>query len=771
MDADYWVPLDLILTFPRMVRLGVTDKSRVANLLHARSPDIEVDHATARIRPAWALRSNLVLRDVHPSATDADLAAILKIPFANPPPADTSSPSYAEPVEHFPGLMSVLQVADTVWVAIFESQDAAAEALPLVDGKNVRGEPISAQVYFEGLQPHNQSYSPDVFQAIPNPYGSAPPPPQSSTSTSLHSSIPMHPSGSQPTTSAATGGRTDGDVADTSALSSSSLPHVPSHYGESQRYSYPYGVVPYGGPGGIDSSPSASSPAVYVPPHHLPPPIPDAARSADMINAAASSPALGTAARPGGLNSSSPSPSGRGRARSYNDVRAVAPGTRVNGHRIAEQRRGAAYNNNGRTGGAVSGGRAGDGKDDQHSNSPSLSAPTNQGNGVSRRPRRNPGVRRAANRHSPSNGRGAANGGAAVTNAQAQPVVVAVAPVPDVTAMNFPPLSSMSGGGRTPRSGASSPSATSPGVGDVSKDKCNFALPVISGFSDAVTVTSNRDVVVEAKVERVIEKLDQVKNKGNVSAVAAVARKVGGPKSGHDGSAKVEVNGDGDKDELELGGPGSTSNGPSISSVKLSPIVAAPKSYAAILKAKPAMPQGGGRMGGGGGKVNGGGGMANGVGTKSGHSANGGHKRNGPGVGGSVGNENGKAEAVSGDKSVSSGNGSDGEKGNGGYGNTVAKATRRPPKSPGVWACKPASVVKATGVVSANGVVGKNGLHGKVGHGHANSGLATARSGRGAVNGNGGSAVSNGTMGGRASHIRQGGTTATTTTTARAVVG
>lgn len=194
MDSDLWVSLELILTFPRMVRLGVRDKGGVAILLQARSTDIEVDTKTCRIRPAWALRSHLLIRGVPHSATEADLAALLRIPYVAPPAPDTTATSVTSPsadpgstttsdsapgtltpsttdAPHFRGLMSVMQVSMAgEWIAAFSARDDAAAALPHVTGQIVCGQPITAEVFIEGLEPHAVPAPSAIYQGVPNYY-------------------------------------------------------------------------------------------------------------------------------------------------------------------------------------------------------------------------------------------------------------------------------------------------------------------------------------------------------------------------------------------------------------------------------------------------------------------------------------------------------------------------------------------------------------------------------------------------------------------------
>lgn len=258
MDPDLWVSLELILTFPRMVRLGARDKNRVALLLHARSADIEVDLHTYRIRPAWALRSHLLVRGVPHTATEADLAALLRIPYVAPPAPDTTSPTLPSPptphpapstsesasstsaptgtltdAPHFRGLMSVMQVSMAgEWVAVFSARGDAAAALPHVDGQIVCGQPISAEVFIEGLEPHAVPAPSAVYQAVPS-YYSHTHPHHSHLAANAHHQLPS----TIPPSSAA-------DMSQTNAYShmayAQSQPHSRSHIASHVQPYAPY---------------------------------------------------------------------------------------------------------------------------------------------------------------------------------------------------------------------------------------------------------------------------------------------------------------------------------------------------------------------------------------------------------------------------------------------------------------------------------------------------------------------------------------------------
>eukprot|EP00178_Gracilaria_changii_P008129 TRINITY_DN2507_c0_g1_i1.p1 TRINITY_DN2507_c0_g1~~TRINITY_DN2507_c0_g1_i1.p1 ORF type:complete len:972 (-),score=168.28 TRINITY_DN2507_c0_g1_i1:1111-4026(-) len=170
MDDDLWVSLDVILNFPKMIRMGVTDKRRVATLLDARSTVVEVDETTARIRPAWARRSNLVIHNIPLGARRDQVAALFNIPSPTADPNSTVPP----PASHPAGLVAIQPLADTVWVAMFDSPTGAEAALPLVMHKSINGQEVAAEIHVENVFPPARSdlqpvrSQPSVYQPSPN---------------------------------------------------------------------------------------------------------------------------------------------------------------------------------------------------------------------------------------------------------------------------------------------------------------------------------------------------------------------------------------------------------------------------------------------------------------------------------------------------------------------------------------------------------------------------------------------------------------------------
>ena len=161
MDAELWVPLDVILNFPKMKKMGVADKDLVAALLQTRSTVVEVDDKALRIRPAWARRSHLLIHDVPQTARMDEVAALFQIATN----ADSSHSSGSPQQSHQPGLISIQPLSESIWVAIFDSPNGASAAAPLVMDKSISGQKITPEVHFEqGLHP-----LPDPFRQEQSP--------------------------------------------------------------------------------------------------------------------------------------------------------------------------------------------------------------------------------------------------------------------------------------------------------------------------------------------------------------------------------------------------------------------------------------------------------------------------------------------------------------------------------------------------------------------------------------------------------------------------
>lgn len=159
MDDDLWVDLAVIVAFPKMKALAasnpaVTEKTHIARLLAARSVVVDVDEERAVIRPAWAQRSSLIIRECPAATNPAVITALFD---------GNADPAMPVPVSVHP------DVGDT-WFVIFDTRDGARIALDKIKDKTINGAPIKARAKDEsGL-----TRGPDHLQNLASPMAGAP---------------------------------------------------------------------------------------------------------------------------------------------------------------------------------------------------------------------------------------------------------------------------------------------------------------------------------------------------------------------------------------------------------------------------------------------------------------------------------------------------------------------------------------------------------------------------------------------------------------------
>jgi hypothetical protein len=135
MDMDLWVPLSVILSFPKMQLLQVTDPAVVAALLERASTIVEVDSSRTRIRPAWARCSVLAL--TLPNGTViADVEALFNQKLNTPRPTS----------------VVLISPVDGLWHCTFSGPEDAAVAMEIVADLSILSEKVLAHVHSSGLQ-------------------------------------------------------------------------------------------------------------------------------------------------------------------------------------------------------------------------------------------------------------------------------------------------------------------------------------------------------------------------------------------------------------------------------------------------------------------------------------------------------------------------------------------------------------------------------------------------------------------------------------------
>lgn len=146
MDRDLWIPLQLLLDFPRMRTLGATDASRVAHLLSARARGVEVDVSGSRIRPRpgpTLLILRAIPRDV-PTASVVDFLGLAPLP----------------PGIFYPKLLCFSAI-EHYWAVIYESLVQANEAYDKFQGKQLNGVSLCCEVFVPGLHGPKNTTGPE----------------------------------------------------------------------------------------------------------------------------------------------------------------------------------------------------------------------------------------------------------------------------------------------------------------------------------------------------------------------------------------------------------------------------------------------------------------------------------------------------------------------------------------------------------------------------------------------------------------------------------
>eukprot|EP00172_Hildenbrandia_rubra_P001940 Plantae.Rhodophyta-Hildenbrandia_rubra.ctg2569.p1 GENE.Plantae.Rhodophyta-Hildenbrandia_rubra.ctg2569~~Plantae.Rhodophyta-Hildenbrandia_rubra.ctg2569.p1 ORF type:complete len:929 (+),score=175.75 Plantae.Rhodophyta-Hildenbrandia_rubra.ctg2569:62-2788(+) len=167
MTPDFWAPLEVLLQFPKMKKLGMTDIESVANLLREGSSQVVVDDLGLFVRPAWAVpmtgmamppsvagqkdqKSVLLLKDI-PTTVDAN---IVMQAFRDIPKCPSPVSTHAE--------------GEFVYAVVFSTLGGAQIALDLAAGTMIAGKyPIKGHVRVEPQAPNTSSGPPNMVP-LPN---------------------------------------------------------------------------------------------------------------------------------------------------------------------------------------------------------------------------------------------------------------------------------------------------------------------------------------------------------------------------------------------------------------------------------------------------------------------------------------------------------------------------------------------------------------------------------------------------------------------------
>lgn len=135
MDSAYWVQLDVLLSFPKMQRLGRTDVAAFAALLRERSASVVVDPSGTRVRPAFAA-----------AAEAAAPSTLLLTELPSPPvSAEFITTALTAADATIPTPLSVRSEGD-IWSITWAAPNGASRAAAALEGTTICGRAVRSSI-------------------------------------------------------------------------------------------------------------------------------------------------------------------------------------------------------------------------------------------------------------------------------------------------------------------------------------------------------------------------------------------------------------------------------------------------------------------------------------------------------------------------------------------------------------------------------------------------------------------------------------------------
>lgn len=135
MDSAYWVQLDVLLSFPKMQRLGRTDVAAFAALLRERSVSVVVDPSGTRVRPAFAA-----------AAEAAAPSTLLLTELPSPPvSAEVITTALTAADATIPTPLSVRSEGDS-WSVTWAAPNGASRAAAALEGTTICGRAVRSSI-------------------------------------------------------------------------------------------------------------------------------------------------------------------------------------------------------------------------------------------------------------------------------------------------------------------------------------------------------------------------------------------------------------------------------------------------------------------------------------------------------------------------------------------------------------------------------------------------------------------------------------------------
>lgn len=136
MDSGYWVQLDVLLSFPKMQRLGRTDVAAFAALLRERSASVVVDPSGTRVRPAFA------------AAAEAAAPSTLVLTELPSPPvsAEFITTALTAADATIPTPLSVRSEPGDSWSITWAAPNGASRAAAALEGTTICGRAVRSSI-------------------------------------------------------------------------------------------------------------------------------------------------------------------------------------------------------------------------------------------------------------------------------------------------------------------------------------------------------------------------------------------------------------------------------------------------------------------------------------------------------------------------------------------------------------------------------------------------------------------------------------------------
>ncbi|GAB0490148.1 hypothetical protein MMPV_001380 [Pyropia vietnamensis] len=183
MDSAYWVQLDVLLSFPKMQRLGRTDVAAFAALLRERSVSVVVDPSGTRVRPAFAA-----------AAEAAAPSTLLLTELPSPPvSAEVITTALTAADATIPTPLSVRSEGDS-WSVTWAAPNGASRAAAALEGTTICGRPVRSSIKPVELLPPPPVLPPSPAGGSPAVYGNRGVP----WNPGMDSGSPVYPANIQP---------------------------------------------------------------------------------------------------------------------------------------------------------------------------------------------------------------------------------------------------------------------------------------------------------------------------------------------------------------------------------------------------------------------------------------------------------------------------------------------------------------------------------------------------------------------------------------------